>query len=492
MRDGCVASSMVIVCLGAASAAAGCSLIVPNPADFTADLIDAGQDAGSSTDAGMDSTVPRDAEPDAARDDGGVDAGDCPGGCTGSTPHCDATRMTCAQCLDARHCDDGNVCTIDRCNLDGTCSSSSLGEGCIAEVEAGSNFTCVRRATGSVVCWGRNDNGELGRGGASGALSNPPGEVMGLADAVHLSVGQQHACAVRTSGAVVCWGVNRSGQLGDGSSGACDSGFPTSDLPRPVTGVSDAVHVAAGQSHSCALRSTGEVVCWGLDVFGQLGTGAIGDCSIAPVGVVGLTDAVQIAAGGHSTCAVRATGEVACWGANTRGQLGNDSTTDSPVPVRVLDLTDAAEVAVGASHACARRVGAEVACWGWNNRGLLGTGSMIDSARPVPVPGLTEVASISIGAFSSHTCALRDRGQVLCWGLNSSGQLGNGASGIDEHSTSPVPVGLPAATLVGLGSSQTCARLATGELYCWGSNIRGELGDGTTEGRPWPTMVAGL
>src|SRR5690606_3078985 len=126
--------------------------------------------------------------------------------------------------------------------------------------------------------------------------------------------------------------------------------------------------------HSCAVRSTGEVACWGLNEDGQLGNGASGEgiFEATPVGVVGLVDAVSVAAGNFHTCALRATGEVACWGAGRLGELGSPDALGAVEPLPITSLTDVVEISAGYTHTCARRASGEVACWGLNRYGQLG------------------------------------------------------------------------------------------------------------------------
>ena len=261
------------------------------------------------------------------------------------------------------------------------------------EVTAGGGHTCARRASGQVVCWGDNQSGQLGDG--TTIERHTPVAVMGLADAVSISAGsRQHTCAVRSSGAVACWGDAEYGALGDGAAthSACTyAGYPSdcSRTPVTVSGLTDAVEVSLGFMHACARRTSGEVACWGWGDFGQLGTtappeactdGTIGvgphACALTPVAVSGLTDAIQISAGPQHECATRASGAVVCWGDNNQGQIGDGTTERRWTPVEVASLADAAEVATGQWHSCARRASGAVVCWGDNSLGQLSDGSL--------------------------------------------------------------------------------------------------------------------
>lgn len=349
----------------------------------------------------------------------------------------------------------------------------------VTAISAGNLHTCALTNAGQVVCWGYNLYGQLGN--STTTDSHTPVLVSGLTEVTAIGVGEYHSCAV-TSGVAKCWGYNPFGQLGNNSR-------TTSSVPVDVSGLVGVVEIAAGYAHSCAVTSIGGVKCWGDNQFGQLGNGESNLVS-APVDVSGLGgDIIALGTRDNHSCALTSGGGVKCWGDNQFGQLGNNSTTYSLAPVDVTGLgSGVLAIAIGANHTCAVTSGGGVKCWGSNSNGQLGNNSTADSSVPVNVSGLTSGVT-AVAAGYVHTCALLSGGGVMCWGSNAFGKLGDGST---TESHIPVSVtGLSGAIAIAAGTSHTCA-VASGGAKCWGYNAYGQLGNTSTTGSAVPVDVSGL
>jgi alpha-tubulin suppressor-like RCC1 family protein len=250
----------------------------------------------------------------------------------------------------------------------------------VTAVSVGYQSACAV-AGGGVECWGSNGDGELGNSSDGGSSPVP---VTGLTGVTAVSVGDHFACAV-AAGGVECWGSNGDGELGNTSTAANSLSY----VPVPVMGLTSGVTaVSAGFNSACAVTAGGAVVCWGGNDSGQLGNNSTTTpYSAAPVPVMGLMSGVTaVSVGFGSACAVTAGGTVVCWGGNGEGELGNNSDAgSSPVPVPVTGLTGVTAVSVGGNSACAVTAGGGIECWGSDGDGLLGNNEE-KSSIPVPVP----------------------------------------------------------------------------------------------------------
>jgi len=385
----------------------------------------------------------------------------------------------------------------------------------------GLGTNCAVMVDGTVKCWGGSR-----RVFGSDLSPTVPTTIAGLTGIRTIDVSNDHACALTNAGSVTCLGGNVDGQLGDGTT----TGRLT---PREVPGLAGVKRVVVGaglvgNAFSCALTNAGAVKCWGMSAVI-----ASGERTASPVDVPGLASGVtDIVAGMRRACALLDTGGVKCWGL---GPLGDGTEQSSGSPVDVLGLNDAVAIVAGAYHQCALRSSGAVACWGTNDHGQLGTGEPwrtvpVDVALPAPVTSLSSagdaVAAIAAGAMGwgastanqvlpgsskgtsppftlsplagtaqvelapSFGCARDDGGGVKCWGSNISGQVGSGTSA--ERVLAPEQVqGLTTgATDVSVGSGHACA-VVGGGVKCWGDNEYGQLGDGTKTDRPTPVTLAG-
>ena len=357
-------------------------------------------------------------------------------------------------------------------------------------VAAGGGHTCSVMADQSVWCWGQNTTGQLGNGTV--ADSTVPVPVAGLPPAVAVAGGHDHTCAIDTSQQVWCWGANAFGQLGNGTTSV--------DSTAPVqAGTFLGLQVSAGDGFSCAVTAVHTARCWGDNNFGELGDGTTNDSS-TPKLVKGLTGVVSVAAGYFHACALLTTGRVWCWGDNGNGELGNGTTTASDVPVPT-PLEAATAIAAGAADSCAITSGGDLQCWGNNDVGQLGIGTFTDAHVPTQVASLnTGVQQVGLGEDFGCALANTPTPSVVCWGdAGGYGQLGNGSFSQQNPFPSlvfglqtPLAGGPGGPSQIAVGGHHACVVLTSARVECWGKNLTGALGDGSTLNRAIPTSVIGL
>ncbi|MBT9557401.1 MAG: hypothetical protein IV100_15280 [Myxococcales bacterium] len=361
-----------------------------------------------------------------------------------------------------------NLSTLDRIG-----SIQMPGSNIASGIAVGGSKSCAYVSDGTQTCWG---------GGVA------------VEDVVQLALGPNHWCGVYPDGSVYCAGENAAGQLGNGSTGA--SPTPVAVLLQSGGNLKDVKQVSVGTAHSCALTTGGRVYCWGYNEHGAVGNqGAAQATKAVPVADAGgtpISGVIEIVSGSEHNCARLPDGRALCWGFNWAGQLGGggDSVVSVPQPVDVSVAGGFARLSLGLDHTCGISLGGDVYCWGFNAFGQLGLGAGAPAQVSAPTAvGLSGVRAIGAGA--SHTCVVMGTGSVRCFGKNESGQLG--ADSTAAALTSPTQVvNLAGAIDVAGAQAHTCALLGSGQMYCWGANAGGQLGDGTTTLSRKPVAVSTL
>jgi hypothetical protein len=348
-----------------------------------------------------------------------------------------------------------------------------------ADVSFGIQHTCLKRTDGRVSCWGDDTYGQMGNGTVfSGVQASPVPVITSntsyLTNVDELAIGGYCSCARRTDGVVFCWGQNLYGQVGNGSFSASVS------MAQGV--FSDAAQIVGG-STPCAVRTDGSLFCWGLNSSGELGNGSTVGDSASPVAVAVSSNVVQVSSGAADIshhCAVLDDGTMMCWGPNDSGQIGDGSTTQRSTPVSVMansttKLAGVTQICEGGYHTCALRQDGTIWCWGSDQYGQIGVPTAIRNPYPVGPVALPHAAT-QVGCGGNHTCALLDNRDVWCWGENGSGALGNGST---VQAWAPVGPVFSGGARLELGFTHTCVRKTDGTTWCWGDNGYGQLGDGS-------------
>nr|MCU0781915.1 cadherin-like beta sandwich domain-containing protein [Akkermansiaceae bacterium] len=348
--------------------------------------------------------------------------------------------------------------------------------------------------------------GQLGNGSITNSSIAVPVDMSGVLagkTVVRTATGSGHSVALCADGALAAWGENSTHALGN--TGTANSSVPVmvdwSGIPAGKT----VVAITAGARHNLALCADGSVVAWGSNSSGQLGGSGTAASWSLPIlvdqtGVLAGRTVIAVAAGGTHNLALCTDGTLAAWGSNSYGQLGTNSTTNSPVPVLVntsgvLAGKTVTAIAAGNSHSMALCSDGTLAVWGYNASGQLGNNSVTNSAVPVLVQQTGVLAGKPLAAIAAgyaHCLVLCADGTLAAWGENASGQLGNGGT-----TSSKVPVlvnqtgvlaGKTVAT-ISAGSSCSLAQCADGTVATWGGNSSGSLGNNSTTGSTVPVAV---
>jgi alpha-tubulin suppressor-like RCC1 family protein len=354
-------------------------------------------------------------------------------------------------------------------------------------IAAGTNVTCGIREGNTLWCWGAGAYGALGTGHS--VDENQPQQITKrTAGWTSVTDGGGHGCATRNDGGLWCWGYNREGELGIGTT-------VNAAQPHQVTSPASTgwTAVSAGANHTCATRDDTTLWCWGYNGSGQLGLGNTTTEDLPQqVTSPASTGWTAVTASSGYTCATRSDATLWCWGYNGQGELGIGSTTNQDLPQQVTDPDGAgwASVTTEFNHTCATRSDTTLWCWGDSDDGQLGIGNVPNPNYPTPqqvtVPASTGWTSATAGGF--HTCATRTHA-LWCWGRNDSGQLGIGSTtGQDLPRRVVVPSGT-GWSLIALGYYHTCATHTGKSLWCWGNNGQGQLGIGSTTSQDLPQQV---
>ncbi|GEM_PF-2151305 len=354
------------------------------------------------------------------------------------------------------------------------------------QLSAGYRHTCITYSNGTIYCFGGNYAGQLGDGTL--VDKNIPTLVIDINNAIKVGAcgtggGQgSHTCALLNDGQIKCWGDNAVGQLGDGTTIA-------KSTPTYVSGINNAVDIYMSGPHSCALLSTGTIKCWGFGQYGQLGDGNTNYSNSLPVDV-NITDVNQVSTGGFHTCALLNNGTVKCWGYNGDGRVGDGTTTQRTTPV-FANITAVKKISIGYQHSCALLIDGNIKCWGMNDYGQIGDGTLSTRVNPVYVSGLSNILDLS--SNGRHNCVILDTNDLKCWGANLYGQLGDNTS---TRRPTPVSVlNISDVKYIDTGGNNyssdghTCAIKNDNNIMCWGNNEYGQLGDGTKIQRRTPVYV---
>jgi len=363
-------------------------------------------------------------------------------------------------------------------------------------VTVGGSHSCGVEIDGQLFCWGSNASAQLGVDVARGQCGPLPHSCeasprrVALGEPVRqVSAGDRHSCAVTESGAPYCWGENLRFQAGIEAETVVR-------LPAPVMPTARFLEVAAGATHSCALRTNGVVYCWGDGQLGALGRGDT-TASVIPQPIQSDEHFVHVSSGRWRSCAIAVDNALWCWGAEWESSTGNSDTFHQRLlPHLVAGASAMRTVSVAASSICGVTTDDHAVCWESNGFAQLGLGTTVGTAVPTRVSMAEQVQSVSAGII--HSCGVTLAGLALCWGNDQFGQLGiprtgERCAGLECRSTpSAVFGGLRFRAVVTGPGSHSCGVTDTSALLCWGLGTDGQLGDGWLRGRqslPVPVLA---
>lgn len=324
--------------------------------------------------------------------------------------------------------------------------------------------------------WGANSSGQLGNGTTTGKIA--PEKIGAATNWASVAAGNTHSIAIKTDGTIWAWGSNSYGELGDGTN--------TSQLsPKQIGAASDWAVVSAGNGYSLAIKTDGTLWAWGRNTYGQLGDGTTTSRN-APVQVGSAADWASISAGYFHSLAVKKNGALWAWGYNAFYHLGDNTNVAKHSPIQVGTDLNWASASAGGSHSVGVKTDGTVWAWGRNTEGQLGNGTTVHGRVPAQVGTATNWVSAEAGG--NYCVALKEDGTLWAWGQNSSGQAGDGTT---TNRNVPVCIDLYATNWASAsaGGYHTVATKTDGSLWAWGSNGSGELGDGTTNSKLLPVRI---
>lgn len=380
----------------------------------------------------------------------------------------------------------------------------------IYAITSGHDFSCGLASDGMAYCWGDNTNGQLGDGTNQASSVPVPVNTSGVLSGKTIkaiSAGDTSACAIASDNLAYCWGLGTNGQLGN--NGTASSNVPVAVDTTGVLATRTITSLSVGGSTVCAIANNNLGYCWGLGTSGQLGNAGNASSSVAvAVSTAGVLNAKTLKAidvGGTHVCAIASDNLGYCWGEGTSGQLGNAGNAASNVAVAVtvtgtaMAGTTLKSISSGGTHTCVIASNSLGYCWGLGTSGQLGNNGSATSNVAVAVNTAGVLSGKTLKVISSgdaHSCTEASDSLAYCWGDDTYGQLGNGASGSSlvpgAVDTSGALAGQTISSIVASHGQYTCALADNLQMYCWGDDTYGQLGNKATTGTPYqtPQMVA--
>lgn len=355
-------------------------------------------------------------------------------------------------------------------------------------VSAGVQHTCAINAAQNLYCWGDASRGQIGDGtSGDGHTRGTPTRVGGVGVWASVSAGGQHTCGITEASNLYCWGRNDFGQVGDGT----QDDRPTM---KRVGGVGVWIAVSAGGFHTCGITEAKNLYCWGRNYNGEIGDGTSGNNRLALTRIGGAGVWSQVSLGDQSSCGITTADNLYCWGWNQEGQIGDGTKEDKHALTRIGGAGVWASIAPSTTyHTCGITLAKNLYCWGNNAAGQIGDGTTgTDRVVPTKVGGSGVWSAADGGIY--HSCGITSARNLYCWGNNSRGQIGDGTTRTFQLAMKRVG-GSGVWARLATGSEHTCGITVGKNLYCWGHNQYGQIGDGSTEGfgqvRPSLTRIGG-